>query len=129
MCRIGILYALSWLDEVAVSPEALSSCWKLNHVGVGFSAFLMYHSCFILPRIRILEPYVLSCLEWQRINSILEILSIGVELAFFLHWEFSLLVNPVIITYDGRIEMLDQSFLPNRISAGDGISLEIGVHL
>ena len=33
------------------------------------------------------------------------------------------------MTCDGRMVMLDQSFLPNRISAGDGISLEIGVHL
>ena len=84
VCRIGILFALPWLDEVAVSPEALSSCWNLNHVGVGFSALLTYHSFFILPKIRILEPYILSCLEWQRSNSILEILSIGIELAFFL---------------------------------------------
>ena len=84
VCRNGILFALPWLDEVAVSPEALSSCWNLNHVGVGFSAFLTYHSCFILPRIRILEPYILSCLEWQRGNSILEILGISIELAFFL---------------------------------------------
>ena len=82
--RIGILFTLPWLDEVAVSPEALSSCWNLNHVGVGFSALLMYHNFFIFPRIRILEPYILSCLEWQRSNSILEILSVGIELAFFL---------------------------------------------
>ena len=52
--RIGILFAVPWFDEVAVSPEALSSCWNLNHVGVGFSALFTYHSFFILPRIRIL---------------------------------------------------------------------------
>ena len=84
VCRIGILFALPWLDEVAVSLEALSSCLNLNHVGVGFSALLTYHSFFILPRIRILEPYILSCLKWQRSNSILEILRISIELAFFL---------------------------------------------
>ena len=84
VCRIKILFALPWLDEVAVSPEALSSCWNLNHVGVGFSALLTYHSCFILPRIRILEPYILSYLEWQRSNSILEIMIVIIELAFFL---------------------------------------------
>ena len=52
LCRNWFLLALPWLDEVAVSPEALSSCWNLNHVGVGFSALLMYHSFFALPRIR-----------------------------------------------------------------------------
>ena len=96
ICRNCILLGLSRLDEVAVSPEALSSCWNLNHVGVGFSALLMYHSFFILSRIRILEPCLL-------------ILS--------------------FMTCKGRIEMLDRSLLPNRTSAGDGISLEIGVHL
>ena len=87
---------LPWLDEVAVSPEALSSSWNLNHVGVGFSALLTYDSFFTLPRIRILEPYILSCLEWQCFNSILEIFGISVELAFFLRYEFSLLADPVI---------------------------------
>ena len=96
LCRNWFLLALSWFDEVAVSPEALSSCWNLNHVGVGFSALLTYHSFFILPRIRILEPYILSCLEWQCFNSILEIFDIGIELAFFLCYEFSLLADPVI---------------------------------
>ena len=96
LCRNWFLLALPWLDEVAVSPEALSSCWNLNHVGIGFSALLMYHSFFILPRIRILEPYILSCLEWQCFNSILEIFDIGIELAFFLRYEFSLLTDPVI---------------------------------
>ena len=67
----GILFTLPWLDEVAVSSEALSSCWNLNHIGVGFSALLTYHSFFTLPRIRILEPYILSCLEWHCFNSIL----------------------------------------------------------
>ena len=85
-----------WLNEVAVSPEALSSGWNLNHVGFGFSALLTYHSFFILPRIRILEPYILSCLEWQCFNSILEIFDISIELAFFLCYEFSLLADPVI---------------------------------
>ena len=84
VCGIGILFTLPCLDEVAVSPEALSSCWNINPVGVGLCALLTYHSFFILPRIRILEPYILSCLKWQRINSILETLSIGIELAFFL---------------------------------------------
>ena len=65
VCRIGILFTLPWLDEVAVPSEALSSCWDLNHVGVGFSAVITYHSFFIFPRIRILEPYILSYLEWQ----------------------------------------------------------------
>ena len=96
LCRNLFLLTLPLLDEVAVSPEALSSCWNLNHVGVGFSALLMYHSFFTLPRIRILEPYILSCLEWQCFNSILEIFDIGIELAFFLHYEFSLLADPVI---------------------------------
>ena len=96
LCRNWFLLALPWLDEVAVSPEALSSCWNLNHVGVGFSALLTYHSFFILPRIRILEPYILSCLKWQCFNSILEIFDISIELAFFLCYEFSLLADPVI---------------------------------
>ena len=96
LCGNWFLLALPWLDEVAISSEALSSCWNLNHVGVGFSALLMYHSLFTLPRIRILEPYNLSCLEWQCFNSILEILGIGIELAFFLCYEFSLLADPVI---------------------------------
>ena len=91
-----ILNTLPWLDEVAVSPEALSSCWDLNHVGVGFSTFLTYHSLFILNRIRILKPYILSCLEWHCFNSILEIFGISIELAFLLCYEFSLLSNPVI---------------------------------
>ena len=95
-CRNWILVGLSRLDEVAVSSEALSSCWNLNHVGVWFSALLTYHSFFILPRIRILEPYILSCLEWQCFNSILEILGASIELAFFLRYEFSLLADPVI---------------------------------
>ena len=60
--RIGILFTLPWLDEVAVFSKALSSCWNLNHVGVGFSALLTYHSFLIIPRIRILEPYIPSCL-------------------------------------------------------------------
>ena len=68
--RIGILLTLPWLDEVAVSSEALSSCWNLNHVGVGFSALLTYHSFFTFPRIRILEPYILSCLEWHCFGSL-----------------------------------------------------------
>ena len=96
LCRNWFLLALPWLDEVTVSPEALSSCWNLNHVGVGFSALLSYHSFFTLPRIRILEPYILSCLEWQCFNSILEIIGISVELAFLLCYEFSLLADPVI---------------------------------
>ena len=96
LCRNWFLLTLPWLDEVAVSPEALSSCWNLNHVGVGFSALLTYYSFFTLPRIRILEPYILSCLEWQCFNSILEIFGIGIELAFFLRYEFSLLADPVI---------------------------------
>ena len=96
LCRNWFLLALPWLDEVAVSPEALSSCWNLNHVGVGFSALLMYHSFFTLPRIRIPEPYILSCLKWQCFNSILEIFDIGIELAFFLRYEFSLLADSVI---------------------------------
>ena len=87
--RIGILLALPWLDEIAVSSEALSSCWNLNHVGVGFSALLTYHSFFTFPRIRILEPYILSCLEWHYFNSILEIFGISIELAFFLRYELS----------------------------------------
>ena len=96
LCRNLFLLALPWFDEVAVSSEALSSCWNLNHVGVGFSALLMYHSFFTLPRIRILESYILSCLEWQCFNSILEIFDIGIELAFFLRYKFSLLADPVI---------------------------------
>ena len=96
LCRNWFLLTLPLLDEVAVSPEALSSCWNLNHVGVGFSTLLTYHSFFTLPRIRILEPYILSCLEWQCFNSILEIFDISIELAFFLHYEFSLLADPVI---------------------------------
>ena len=96
LCRNWFLLTLPWLDEVAVSPEALSSCWNLNHVGVGFSALLTYHSFFTLPRIRVLEPYILSCLEWQCFNSILEIFDISIELAFFLCYEFSLLADPVI---------------------------------
>ena len=28
LCRNWFLLALSWFDEVAVSPETLSSCWK-----------------------------------------------------------------------------------------------------
>ena len=96
LCRNWFLLALPWLDEVAVSPEALSSCWNLNHVGVGFSALLTYHSFFTLPRIRILEPYILSCLEWQCFNSILEILGASIELAFFLRYEFSLPADPII---------------------------------
>ena len=95
--RIGILLALPWLDEVAVSSEALSSCWNLNHVGVGFSALLTYHSFFTFPSFFAMSSLCLQILSF--------------------------------ITCDGRIEMLDRSFIPNRISAGDGISLEIGVHL
>ena len=96
LCRNWFLLALPWLDEVAVSPEALPSCWNLNHVGVWFSALLTYYSFFILPRIRILEPYILSCLEWQCFNSILEIFDIIIELAFFLCYELFLLADPVI---------------------------------
>ena len=96
VCRIGILFTLPWFDEVAVSPEALSSCWNLDHVGVGLSALIMYHSFFTLPRIRILEPYILSYLEWQCINSTLEILIVLIELAFFLCYQFSLPADPVI---------------------------------
>ena len=35
LCRNWFLLALPWLDEVDVSPEALSSCWNLNHVELG----------------------------------------------------------------------------------------------
>ena len=88
-----------------------SSCWNLNHVGVGFFALFTYHSFFTLPRIKILEPYILSCLEWQCFNSILEILGIGIELAFFLRYEFSLLADhssPVMVELRCWIEAFFQ---------------------
>ena len=50
LCRV--------LMKLLFLSEALPSCWNLNHVGVGFSALLTYHSFFTFPRIRILKPYI-----------------------------------------------------------------------
>ena len=76
--ELGFCSLCLGLMKSLVSSEALSSCWNLNHVGVGFSAFLTHHSFFTFPRIRILEPYILSCLEWHCFNSILEVFGISI---------------------------------------------------
>ena len=91
-CRIGILLTCwgSGLDEV---PSEDWTTGGFYHVGVGFSAFLSDNCFFPLPRIRILEPYILSWFQWK--NWILGS-RIRMILAFFLCYQLTLGADSII---------------------------------